>query len=139
LEGITLETRFEANLPAVRGDANLLRSVLVNLIDNAAEALENSSVKKIRVLTRAHRDAETIEICVEDTGHGISPEDKDKLFLPSFSTKDRGTGLGLAIAARIVAEHGGKINVEDNQPVGSRFFVELPVAESVLTHPAERS
>ena len=139
LEGITLETRFEANLPAVRGDANLLRSVLVNLIDNAAEALENSSVKKIRVLTRAHPDAETIEICVEDTGHGISPEDKDKLFLPSFSTKDRGTGLGLAIAARIVAEHGGKINVEDNQPVGSRFFVELPVAESVLTHPAERS
>src|SRR5436309_2335587 len=139
LEGITLETHFEANLPAVRGDANLLRSVLVNLIDNAAEALENSSVKKIRVLTRAHPDAETIEICVEDTGHGISPEDKDKLFLPSFSTKDRGTGLGLAIAARIVAEHGGKINVEDNRPVGSRFFVELPAAESVLTHRAGRS
>jgi len=68
-------------------------------------------------------------ICVSDTGTGISPEDKDKLFLPHFSTKDRGTGLGLAIAARIVAEHGGSIHVEDNLPVGSRFLVELPVAE----------
>ena len=61
--------------------------------------------------------------------HGISPQDKDKLFLPHFSTKDRGTGLGLAIAARIVAEHGGSIHVEDNTPVGSRFLIELPVAE----------
>lgn len=139
LEGITLETHLETNLPAVRGDTGLLRSVLVNLIDNAAEALENSPLKKIRVSTRAHPDAETIEICVEDTGHGISPEDKDKLFLPNFSTKQRGTGLGLAIAARIVAEHGGKINVEDNHPVGSRFFVELPILEGVVTHSAERS
>ena len=57
-----------------------------------------------------------MEICVADTGHGISPEDKDKLFLPHFSTKDRGTGLGLAIAARIVAEHGGTLHVEDNDP-----------------------
>jgi two-component system nitrogen regulation sensor histidine kinase NtrY len=77
----------------------------------------------------AHSDAETVVICVSDTGTGISPEDKDKLFLPHFSTKDRGTGLGLAIAARIVAEHGGSIHVEDNLPVGSRFLVELPVAE----------
>jgi signal transduction histidine kinase len=66
---------------------------------------------------------------VSDTGHGISPQDKDRLFLPHFSTKNRGTGLGLAIAARIVAEHGGSIHVEDNQPVGSRFLVELPSAE----------
>jgi signal transduction histidine kinase len=70
-----------------------------------------------------------VEICVADTGHGVSPEDKDKLFLPHFSTKDRGTGLGLAIAARIIAEHGGSIQVEDNLPVGSRFLIELPVAE----------
>ena len=137
LDGITLEARLESNLPPVRGDSGLLRSVLVNLIDNAAEALENSTLKQIRVSTRAHPDAETVEIAVEDTGHGISPEDKDKLFLPNFSTKERGTGLGLAIVARIVAEHGGKIHVEDNYPVGSRFFVELPVIESVPAHPAD--
>lgn len=129
LEGITLKTALAENLPAVRADGVLLRSVVVNLIDNAAEALENSAFREIVVSTQSHSDAETVRICVSDTGHGISPEDKDKLFLPHFSTKNRGTGLGLAIAARIVAEHGGSIHVEDNMPVGSRFLVELPVAE----------
>ncbi|HMD40102.1 MAG TPA: ATP-binding protein [Candidatus Acidoferrum sp.] len=131
LDGITVKTTLADNLPAVRADVGLLRSVVVNLIDNAAEALENSTFREILISTSAHPDAETIQICVSDTGHGISPQDKDKLFLPHFSTKDRGTGLGLAIAARIVAEHGGSIHVEDNLPVGSRFLVELPFAELV--------
>ena len=129
LDGITLKTTLAENLPPVRADGGLIRSVVVNLIDNAAEALESSSFREILISTCAHPDAETVEICVSDTGHGISPQDKDKLFLPHFSTKNRGTGLGLAIAARIVAEHGGSIHVEDNLPVGSRFLVELPVAE----------
>jgi two-component system nitrogen regulation sensor histidine kinase NtrY len=129
LDGITLKTALAENLPQVRADGGLLRSVIVNLIDNAAEALENSSSGEIVVSTVAHSDAETVVICVSDTGTGISPQDKDKLFLPHFSTKDRGTGLGLAIAARIVAEHGGSIHVEDNLPMGSRFLVELPAAE----------
>src|ERR1700730_7725229 len=129
LDGVTLKTSLAENLLTVRADAGLLRSVIVNLIDNAAEALETCSLREITVITRAHEDSESVEICVQDTGHGISPEDKDKLFLPQFSTKDRGTGLGLAIAARIVAEHGGNIRVEDNFPVGSRFVIELPVAE----------
>ena len=129
LDGITLKTDFAENVAMVRADAGLLRSVVVNLIDNAAEALENSSFREITVSTKSLPDAEAVEISVADTGHGISPEDKDKLFLPNFSTKDRGTGLGLAIAARIVAEHGGSIHVEDNFPVGSRFVIELPAAE----------
>src|SRR5690348_6886004 len=129
LDGITLKTNLEENLPMVRADAGLIRSVVVNLIDNAAEALENSSFREISVSTKSLADAEAVEISVADTGNGISPEDKDKLFLPHFSTKNRGTGLGLAIAARIVAEHGGSIHVEDNHPAGSRFLVELPVAE----------
>jgi nitrogen fixation/metabolism regulation signal transduction histidine kinase len=129
LDGITLKTSLSENLPAVRADAGLLRSVVVNLIDNAAEALENAAFREIVVSTRVLADLEAVEISVSDTGHGISPEDKDKLFLPHFSTKGRGTGLGLAIAARIVAEHGGSIHVEDNSPAGSRFVIELPVAE----------
>jgi two-component system nitrogen regulation sensor histidine kinase NtrY len=133
LDGVTLKAALSADLPAIRADSGLLRSVVVNLIDNAAEALENATVREILVSTCAHPDSETIEISVSDTGQGISPQDKDKLFLPHFSTKDRGTGLGLAIAARIIAEHGGSIHVEDNFPVGSRFLVELPVAE--LTAP----
>src|SRR5260370_31438128 len=134
LDGITLKTALAENLPAVRADGGLLRSVVVTLIDNAAEALENWPCREILVSTRAYSDEETVEICVSDTGSGISPQDKDKLFLPHFSTKDRGTGLGLAIAARIVAEHGGSIHVEDNHPSGSRFLIELPVAE--LTPPS---
>jgi PAS domain S-box-containing protein len=139
LDGITLKTMLAENLPAVRADGGLLRSVVVNLIDNAAEALENSAFREILVSTKAHSDAETVEICVSDTGTGISPEDKDKLFLPHFSTKDRGTGLGLAIAARIVAEHGGSIHVEDNLPIGSRFLVELPAAELTTASPADHN
>ncbi len=139
LDGITLKAALADALPAVRADGGLLRSVVVNLIDNAAEALEASPLREITVSTRAHQDAETVEICVQDTGHGISPEDKDQLFLPHFSTKDRGTGLGLAIAARIVAEHGGTIHVEDNFPVGSRFLIELPVAESAPATAADRN
>src|SRR5229473_2940996 len=139
LDGITLKTMLAENLPAVRADGALLRSVVVNLIDNAAEALENSAFREILVSTKAHSDAETVEICVSDTGTGISPEDKDKLFLPHFSTKDRGTGLGLAIAARIVAEHGGSIHVEDNLPIGSRFLVELPAAELTTASPADHN
>ena len=135
LDGITVQLELANNLPVVRGDGVLLRSVFVNLIDNAAEATENAPVKVIRISTRAPSDTDLVQICIEDTGHGISPEDKDKLFLPNFSTKGRGTGLGLAIAARIIAEHGGTMRVEDNRPVGSRFFIELPVIEPVLAHP----
>ncbi len=129
LDGITLKAHLTESIPMVRADAGLIRSVVVNLIDNAAEALEHSSFREITVSTKPLADAEAVEISVADTGHGISPEDKDKLFLPHFSTKDRGTGLGLAIAARIIAEHGGSIHVEDNFPVGARFVIELPVAE----------
>src|SRR5260370_7660954 len=101
LDGIPLKTTLAENLPTVRADGGLLRSVVVNLIDNAAEALENSAFREILVSTKAHSDAETVEICVSDTGTGISPEDKDKLFLPHFSPKDRGTGLPFPIPPRI--------------------------------------
>jgi signal transduction histidine kinase len=101
----------------------------VNLIDNAAEALEGSVAKQLAVITRASHLGEMLEIVVCDTGRGISPEDKDRLFLPHFSTKNRGTGLGLAIASRVIAEHNGTIRVEDNSPVGSRFIICLPAVE----------
>jgi len=129
LEGIEVRTELALNLPAIRADGELLRRVIVNLIDNAAESMEGSSVKELLLRTRLNSDRETIEIIVSDSGHGISPEDKDKLFLPHFSTKDRGTGLGLAIASRIMAEHHGSIRVEDNSPIGARFILQLPMME----------
>jgi two-component system nitrogen regulation sensor histidine kinase NtrY len=138
LDGITLKTSLEKNIPAVRADGPLLRSVIVNLIDNAAEALEEASLREITVETHLRSASDTIEITVADTGQGISPEDKDKLFLPHFSTKERGTGLGLAIAAKIIAEHGGSLRVEDNSPAGARFLIELPVAELPAASVVER-
>lgn len=139
LDGIQLKMSLEENLPAVRADGPLLRSVIVNLIDNAAEALEGAARREITVSTHLRSESDTIEIAVVDTGHGISPEDKDKLFLPHFSTKDRGTGLGLAIAARIISEHGGSLRVEDNRPAGSRFLIELPVIDVSTTAGIERT
>jgi two-component system nitrogen regulation sensor histidine kinase NtrY len=133
LDGITLSTDLSRELPAIKADAELLRGVLVNLIDNAAEALERSPAKELLVATRAASQGDALEIVIADTGCGISAEDKDKLFLPHFSTKNRGTGLGLAIAARIVAEHHGTLRVEDNSPVGSRFILRLPAAEVSAT------
>ena len=86
-------------------------------------------MKELALSTCLSDDGESFEIVVADSGHGISPEDKDRLFLPHFSTKERGTGLGLAIASRIVAEHHGTLRVEDNVPVGARFIVRLPAVE----------
>jgi signal transduction histidine kinase len=70
--------------------------------------------------------SDTVRLVIADTGHGISPRDRDKLFLPKFSTRSRGTGLGLAIVSHIVADHKGRVWVEDNQPCGARFIIELP-------------
>ncbi|MGH9728068.1 MAG: ATP-binding protein [Candidatus Acidiferrales bacterium] len=139
LDGIALHRELAPNLPVVKADAELLRRVVVNLIDNAAEALEGATLRSITVTTRAAGQSDAIEIEVADTGHGISPEDKDKLFLPHFSTKDRGTGLGLAIASRIISEHNGTLRVEDNHPSGSRFLIRLPAAEVATPQPSAQS
>ncbi|MGA2718281.1 MAG: ATP-binding protein [Candidatus Acidiferrales bacterium] len=129
LDGVTVNIDLAASLPQVKADPELMRRVLANLIDNAAEAMENSTVRQLRVATRTESDGDAVEIEISDSGHGISPEDKLKLFLPHFSTKERGTGLGLAIASRIVAEHNGTIRAEDNLPTGARFVLRFPAAE----------
>jgi len=130
LDGVTVRTELAPNLPPIRADAELLRRVIVNLIDNAAEAMEGAATREISLITRLGANGETIELTVADSGHGIAPQDKDRLFLPHFSTRQRGTGLGLAIADRIVAEHHGAIRVEDNQPQGARFIIRLPAADA---------
>jgi PAS domain S-box-containing protein len=131
LDGITVKTELASTLPPVKADPELMRRVVANLIDNAAEAMEGSTVRRLRVATRVEGDGDAVEIEISDSGHGISPEDKERLFLPHFSTRERGTGLGLAIASRIIAEHNGTIRVEDNLPSGARFLIRFPAAEVV--------
>ena len=133
LDGIRIDTQLASNLPSVLADPDAMRRAIANLVDNAAEALQDSLLKEIYISTNVVETREAVEIVVADTGHGITTEVKERLFLPYFSTKKRGTGLGLHIVSRIMQEHGGSIRVEENQPVGARFILELPVAVEAAT------
>lgn len=129
LSGLRLESRLAPQLPAVLIDAEQIKRVLVNLIDNAAEALTTvNGDRRIWVSTREVTERETVELIVADTGPGIPPADRERIFDPYFSTRKRGTGLGLAIVSRIVAEHQGRIRAQENLPRGAKFIVELPIA-----------
>ena len=79
-----------------------------------------------------------MEIVLSDTGHGVTPALKEKLFLPYFSTKETWHWLGLAIVSRIIEDHHGSIRVEENTPIGTRFIVELPVAAAMAAQPSEQ-
>lgn len=133
LDGIRIHAQLASNLPSVLADPDAMRRAIANLVDNAAEALQDSLVKEIYISTNVVETREAVEIVVADTGHGITTEVKERLFLPYFSTKKRGTGLGLHIVSRIMQEHGGSIRVEENQPAGARFILELPAAVEAAT------
>jgi len=126
LEGIEVQVDLAADLQPVMLDVEQFKRVVVNLIDNAAEAMQESPSRFLLVQTRAGL-AETVELTVADTGCGVTADQKEKLFLPYFSTKGRGTGLGLAIVSHILAEHNASVRVEDNRPCGAVFTVEIPV------------
>jgi two-component system nitrogen regulation sensor histidine kinase NtrY len=124
---VRIETLFAVSLPAVRLDPDQIRRVVINLVDNAIEALNQQGL--IVVETQHDAAAGAVRIIVADDGPGIAPEEQDKLFMPYYSTKKRGSGLGLAIVRRIVAEHGGTVEVGANEPRGTRFTIELPCGE----------
>jgi two-component system, NtrC family, nitrogen regulation sensor histidine kinase NtrY len=143
LNGIRIERQLADDLPALRLDPEQFKRVIVNLIDNAVEAIDsmvlvsgngarpatNGELEKlIKIETLYEKESDLARLIVSDSGHGIKPADRDKLFLPKFSTRDRGTGLGLAIVSHIVADHKGRIQVEDNRPRGAKFIIELPVS-----------
>lgn len=128
LDGILVRTSLGASLPCVLADPEAMKRALANLVDNAAEAMRESMVREIQISSALAPSRDGIEIVVADTGHGVTQELKERLFLPYFSTKNRGTGLGLAIVGRIIEDHHGSIRVEENRPVGTRFVVELPLA-----------
>ena len=126
LEGIEVNIDLAPGLPPVSVDPEQFKRVVVNLVDNAEEAMQDSPVRILNVATR-HGIADTVEIVFADSGCGITADEKEKLFLPYFSTKGRGTGLGLAIVSHILSEHDASIRVEDNRPCGARFTIEIPV------------
>jgi two-component system nitrogen regulation sensor histidine kinase NtrY len=129
LDGITVRRELEPGLPMVLADPEAIRRALANLIDNAAEAMQGSLLRVLDIGSGLSEDCTAVEVIVSDTGHGLTDEIRERLFLPFYSTKHRGTGLGLSIAAKIVQEHGGSIRAESNSPKGARFLVRLPLME----------
>jgi two-component system nitrogen regulation sensor histidine kinase NtrY len=121
---VRFESRFAPDIPLVRLDAEQIRRVIINLVDNAIEAMGRHGL--ITIETALDSGDNLVRVVVSDDGPGIPAAEREKLFLPYYSTKQRGSGLGLAIVRRIIAEHGGTIVVDDNVPRGTRFTIELP-------------
>lgn len=130
LEGIEVRLHLGKNLPPVMADAEALKRAFSNLIDNAAEAMQSSLLRVLTVRTTTNESQTMAEVVIADTGHGITDEIRERLFLPFFSTRRRGTGLGLSIAAKIVQEHQGNIHVEKNSPAGASFVIMIPFADT---------
>ena len=125
--GRRIEVRAPEDIPPVPLDREQFKRALINLFDNAVKATTDGEAIDVRMDVNEARGSVRIEIA--DRGVGIRDEDKEKLFLPYFSTGRDGTGLGLAIVHRIVTEHGGIISVADNEPKGTVFAVEIPCAK----------
>lgn len=133
LDGIESKLELAEELPRVRIDAERLRQVLINLCQNAAQAMEGRGRLTIRTAPRVHRDGsgerQWVELGVSDTGPGIPQKVLANLFVPFVTTKNRGTGLGLAISQRIVSAAGGHIEARSAAEVGTTFIVRLPAVE----------
>jgi PAS domain S-box-containing protein len=124
---IELEVALDPALPRAWADPFQLQQVVLNLLSNAEQALADwGGARRIVVWTKC--DAEWLVIGVSDTGPGVAPEQRDRIFNPFFTTKPvgQGTGLGLSISDGIVREHGGQIRVESQPGAGATFLVELP-------------
>ena len=135
--GIRIIKEFQPDLPKIRGDANQLEQVFLNLISNARDAMEKMERKKELTIAASllrHNGWNDVEVIVKDTGNGILPENIDKIFEPFFSTKEvgQGTGLGLSICYGIIEAHGGRIEAESKVNEGTTFRVILPVLSSRL-------
>jgi two-component system nitrogen regulation sensor histidine kinase NtrY len=124
-KNIEINVSLPEECPLVELDEEQFKRVIINIFDNAVHAISNKG--KIDVKLRFDLSSNMAFIDIADNGPGIRDEDKERLFLPYFSTKKDGTGLGLAIANRIIAEHRGYIRVRDNEPKGTIFTMEIPI------------
>ena len=142
LDKVKVVVDVSEDLPLILMDSLQMKRVLVNLLDNALDALAGEPIQELTIRCELARDETMARLTIADTGRGIASEDRERLFTPYFSTRKIGTGLGLAISSRIVADHGGYIGVEPNSPKGTRFIFELPVCQESslsMTSPASGS
>ena len=126
---VLLNFDSDPQLPDFKFDPDQIKRVLVNLIDNAIAAVAQEPQKSVAVQTRYDQDLKILRLTVTDTGSGIAPALRSRVFEPYYSTKEGGTGLGLAIVKRIVEDHSGFIRALPNEPQGAKMLIELPVNE----------
>jgi len=129
-KNILIKKVFDPNLAQLVIDPEQIRRVLINLFENATDALDEGGT--IQIQTKVLDSKKVVRIEFSDNGVGISSEDREKLFLPHFTTKRRGSGLGLAIVNRIIIDHNGTIKVQDNHPSGTKFIIDLPYSQNTL-------
>ena len=120
----------QASIPSVELDREQIKRALFNLLDNAVASLNGTG--RIEIATRFDETFGMVRLEVADEGEGIAREDRGRVFEPYYSTKKDGTGLGLSIVGTIVADHRGYIRVRPNQPHGTRFIMEFPVAAQAV-------
>ena len=127
-ENVTIQTQLDEAAPPVLGLGQELMQVILHLVNNAEHAVRDNPPGTIRIITRA-RDG-WVRLLVEDSGRGIRPDIRQRIFEPFFSTKapEEGSGLGLTVCQRVVSGLGGRIRVEDSDLGGARFVVEIPAA-----------
>ena len=126
-KGINFQFRPEGDVPLLELDRDQMKRALMNLIDNAVAAVEERG--EVSISTKYDSSLGKVQLEVADNGCGLSPEVRERIFEPYFSTKKDGTGLGLAIVSAIVADHHGYVRVRQNDPKGSRFIIELPAEQ----------
>ena len=129
-KNIQIKKSLDPNLAQLTIDPEQIRRVLINLFENATDAIEEGGA--IQISTKILHDQNWVRIEFSDNGLGISSSNREKLFLPHFTTKKRGTGLGLAIVNRIIIDHNGTIKVQDNNPKGTTFIIDLPYSQTTL-------
>lgn len=131
LTGNAIELKVEGEFPQLAGDESLLRRAFINLLRNAAEAIDPHSLRKAIVITGGidpGPDRRYAHVRFSDTGSGVSPEDLNRIFIPFFTTKSRGYGIGLALVQKILVAHGGDVSVERSDGAGTIFHCRLPLS-----------
>ena len=128
---VAVATEYVGNLPPVRADHVQLQQIVLNLVKNAIEAMSSvpAGSRHVRVVTRQNGNS-TVLLSVQDSGHGITAEDQDRVFDPFFTTKPTGMGLGLAICRTVAQDHGGNLQLVETSSHGSIFEIELPIGST---------
>ncbi|MFO7462171.1 MAG: ATP-binding protein [Desulfatiglandales bacterium] len=124
-KGVTVLLREADEVPLFKFDKEQIKRVMINLLDNAIDAIDGDGL--VEVGLSLDRDRDVVQIVVADDGQGIPPEHRARVFDPNFSTKKHGTGLGLSIVTDIVNDHNGSVRVQAREPRGTRFIIELPL------------